>query len=82
MTLHPDVQAKGQEELDRIIGRNRLPTFEDRSTLPYIEAIYREVAGGQVQRIANWSLEYFRIYTFSSIVIQNQGKHDIPVGGS
>lgn len=43
MVLHPDAQSKGQEEIDRVIGRNRLPTFEDRLSLPYIEAIYREV---------------------------------------
>lgn len=43
MVLHPDVQTKGQEEIDRVIGRSRLPTFEDRPFLPYTEAIYREV---------------------------------------
>ncbi|KAF9069515.1 cytochrome P450 1 [Rhodocollybia butyracea] len=43
MTLHPKVQAKAQAEIDRVIGRDRLPTFEDRRSLPYIEAIYREV---------------------------------------
>jgi len=43
MVLHPEVQAKGQEEIDRVIGRDRLPTFDDRQSLPYIEAIYREV---------------------------------------
>ncbi|KAF9066797.1 cytochrome P450 2 Le.CYP2 [Rhodocollybia butyracea] len=43
MTLHPEVQAKGQSEIDRVIGRDRLPTFEDRQSLPYVEAIYQEV---------------------------------------
>lgn len=43
MTLHPDVQAKGQEEIDRVVGKGRLPTFEDRPSLPYVEAIYREI---------------------------------------
>ncbi|KAE9398000.1 cytochrome P450 2 Le.CYP2 [Gymnopus androsaceus JB14] len=41
MVLHPDVQAKGQEEIDHMVGRDRLPTFEDRLSLPYIKAIYR-----------------------------------------
>ncbi|KAJ4001835.1 cytochrome P450 1 [Lentinula boryana] len=43
MCMHPDVQAKAQEEIDRVIGRDRLPTFEDRRSLPYVEAVYREV---------------------------------------
>ncbi|KAJ3883006.1 cytochrome P450 [Lentinula edodes] len=38
-----DAQTKGQEEIDRVIGKDRLPTFEDRRHLPYVEAIYREV---------------------------------------
>ncbi|KAF9078735.1 cytochrome P450 1 [Rhodocollybia butyracea] len=43
MTQHPDVQSKARAEIDRVIGRDRLPTFEDRSSLPYVESIYREV---------------------------------------
>ncbi|KAE9410131.1 cytochrome P450 2 Le.CYP2 [Gymnopus androsaceus JB14] len=43
MVLHPEVQAKGQEEIDRVVGRDRLPTLDDRLSLPYVEAIYREV---------------------------------------
>ncbi|KAF8830525.1 hypothetical protein HHX47_DHR2001185, partial [Lentinula edodes] len=43
MCLHPDVQNKGQEEIDSVIGKNRLPNLEDRRSLPYVEAIYREV---------------------------------------
>ena len=43
MVLHPDVQTKGQEEIDRVLGKDRLPTFGDRPSLPYVEAIYREV---------------------------------------
>ncbi|KAL0573231.1 cytochrome p450 [Marasmius crinis-equi] len=35
--------AKAQREIDDIIGRDRLPTIEDRKSLPYIEAVYREV---------------------------------------
>ncbi|KAJ7578073.1 cytochrome P450 [Mycena floridula] len=42
MTLNPRVVEKAQEELDRIVGRDRLPTHEDAPNLPYIEAILRE----------------------------------------
>ena len=42
MTLHPEVQKKAQEELDSVIGHDRLPTFEDQPELPYIQAIVNE----------------------------------------
>ncbi|KAL0953580.1 hypothetical protein HGRIS_004795 [Hohenbuehelia grisea] len=43
MALHPHVVARAHEELDHVLGGSRLPTFEDRSALPYIDAVYREV---------------------------------------
>lgn len=42
MVLCPDVQKRAQAEIDSVIGRDRLPTFEDRASLPYIDAIVRE----------------------------------------
>ncbi|KAJ7610296.1 cytochrome P450 [Mycena polygramma] len=42
MTLYPDVARKAQRELDRVIGRDRLPTFEDQPRLPYLRAIIKE----------------------------------------
>ncbi|EIW83661.1 CyP450 monooxygenase [Coniophora puteana RWD-64-598 SS2] len=43
MVLFPEVQAKAQAELDCVTGGERLPTWEDRESLVYIEALYREV---------------------------------------
>ncbi|KAJ3554391.1 hypothetical protein NP233_g12431 [Leucocoprinus birnbaumii] len=43
MLLHPDVQHKAQAELDSVVGHDRLPDFSDRSHLPYINAILKEV---------------------------------------
>ncbi|KAF4473096.1 O-methylsterigmatocystin oxidoreductase [Fusarium albosuccineum] len=43
MTIFPDVQKKAQEEIDRVIGHDRLPTSSDRPSLPYIEATVKEV---------------------------------------
>ncbi|KAJ3576647.1 hypothetical protein NP233_g278 [Leucocoprinus birnbaumii] len=40
---HPDILRKAHEELDRVVGRNRLPTVEDEKNLPYIHAIIKEV---------------------------------------
>ncbi|KAI0263954.1 cytochrome P450 [Gloeopeniophorella convolvens] len=41
--LHPNVQTMAQAELDAVTGRERLPTFEDRPNLPYVDAICKEV---------------------------------------
>ncbi|KAL5514759.1 hypothetical protein ACEPAG_2075 [Sanghuangporus baumii] len=43
MVLYPETMRRGQEELDRIIGRNTLPTMDDKANLPYITAICKEV---------------------------------------
>ena len=43
MTLYPEVQAKGHAEIDAHIGRQRLPSLSDRGSLPYINAIVKEV---------------------------------------
>ncbi|KAG1825404.1 cytochrome P450 [Suillus variegatus] len=42
MVLYPDVQRRAQAEIDSVVGRDRLPTFEDRPSLPYIESVLRE----------------------------------------
>ncbi|KAF8872237.1 cytochrome P450 [Infundibulicybe gibba] len=43
MATNPDVQRKAQSEIDMVIGNGRLPEPSDRPSLPYIEALYREV---------------------------------------
>lgn len=43
LLCHPLVQKKAQEEIDRVVGTDRLPNYEDRSSLPYVEAVYREI---------------------------------------
>ncbi|RYP09137.1 hypothetical protein DL765_008562 [Monosporascus sp. GIB2] len=40
--MYPEVQRKAQEEIDRVVGSQRLPCFEDRSHLPYVEAVVSE----------------------------------------
>lgn len=42
MVVTPRVFAKAQEEIDRVVGRERLPQITDRQDLPYIEAIVKE----------------------------------------
>ncbi|GAA6017347.1 hypothetical protein JCM10207_005602 [Rhodosporidiobolus poonsookiae] len=43
MTAYPEIQRKAQEELDRVIGRARLPSFADQPDLPYCQAVTREL---------------------------------------
>jgi len=43
MIAYPNVQKKCQEELDQVIGRTRMPTLNDKETLPYIRATLREL---------------------------------------
>ncbi|KZT69394.1 cytochrome P450 [Daedalea quercina L-15889] len=42
MVLYPDVFSKAREELDRVVGCDRLPNIEDRDALPYLECILKE----------------------------------------
>ena len=43
MVQNPDVQKKAQEEIQKVVGPDRLPTYEDRANLPYVESIMVEV---------------------------------------
>ncbi|KAK7688871.1 hypothetical protein QCA50_007561 [Cerrena zonata] len=42
MLTNLEVQRKAQAELDAVVGRDRLPTLNDKDNLPIIEAILRE----------------------------------------
>lgn len=41
--LHfPECVKKAQAEIDRVVGEDRMPNFEDQSSLPYLMAFIRE----------------------------------------
>lgn len=43
MTRNPEILIKAQEEMDRVVGTERLPEPEDRESLTYLECVYNEV---------------------------------------
>ncbi|KAH9937821.1 CyP450 monooxygenase [Epithele typhae] len=42
MATYPAVQKRAQEELDAVVGPDRLPTLADRAALPYVDAVLKE----------------------------------------
>lgn len=42
MVLNPRVFKKAQQEIDSVVGNQRLPSFSDRPSLPYVEAVMSE----------------------------------------
>ncbi|KAG2340489.1 cytochrome P450, partial [Suillus weaverae] len=41
--LFGDKQRKAQEEIDCVVSADRLPTYKDRDSLPYIKALICEL---------------------------------------
>ena len=43
MVVHQGVQEKARAEIDAVVGKDRLPTIDDRPSLPFLDAIFREM---------------------------------------
>lgn len=43
MTKYPAIQQRAQQEIDNVTEGKRLPTFNDRERLPFVEAVMLEV---------------------------------------
>ena len=41
--LYPEVQRRAQEEIDNVIGPDRLPTMQDSENLTYLAAVMKEI---------------------------------------
>jgi cytochrome P450 len=42
LVFHPEVLKKAQKEIDDVVGSDRLPRFEDREELPYLDYLLTE----------------------------------------
>lgn len=42
MVQFPEAQKMAQQELDAVVGPDRLPDFADREALPYVRAVIKE----------------------------------------
>ena len=48
MAMYPEALGKAQAEIDAVVGINRLPDFNDRPYLPYVNAIIKEMMRWQL----------------------------------
>ena len=43
MTAFPDIQKRAQAEIDTVVGRDRVPNFNDYEYLPFVRAVMKEI---------------------------------------
>lgn len=59
MVTYPEVQRKCHAELDAVVGRSRMPVFEDRDNLPYLKATVRELLRWRpISPLGGFSMRY------------------------
>ena len=77
MANYPEVQAKAQAELDAVIGSDRLPDFDDRSNLPYINAIISELLRWQpVVPMGTFSTSHLSYCLDDHFLTRRSASHD------
>lgn len=57
ISAYPEVRAKAHEELSRVVGTYRSPTFDDERNLPYIRAIVKETM--RIRPVTNIGTPHF-----------------------
>ncbi|KEY74809.1 hypothetical protein S7711_06496 [Stachybotrys chartarum IBT 7711] len=72
LAANPQVQERAQQELKRVVGTARMPTFADMHNLPYVRACVKEVL-----RINPMLIPGVRHFTDTDIVYKH---HTIPKG--
>ncbi|KAG2021152.1 cytochrome P450 [Coprinopsis cinerea AmutBmut pab1-1] len=85
LAMRPEVQKRAQEEIDSVVGSDRLPTFNDFPRLPYVQAIMKEVSRWHtvvplgLNHVSTEEYEYngYRIPKGSSVLVNVWGiMHD------
>jgi len=74
MVKHPEVFKKAQEEIDRVIGNDRLIDYDDMDSLPYFAAVLKEVL-----RWASFRLCYLIVRRFSFLTQPAVSRWGCPV---
>ncbi|KAI0773252.1 cytochrome P450 [Trametes elegans] len=67
MVLNQDVQARAQAEIDSVLGRGAIPTFADRTSLPFVGCVVTEVFRWRPPVLFAWRClradDHYRGYT-------------------
>ncbi|KAM7191935.1 putative cytochrome P450 [Naviculisporaceae sp. PSN 640] len=74
MVTHRDVQKRAQQEIDAVIGTDRLPTLDDIDSLPYIR--------GCVKETLRWAPGITMLIPHSPLKDDIYEGHKIPAGSS
>lgn len=77
MAANPKVLRKAQAEIDSVTNGDRLPAFEDKDSLPYINAISLEVL--RYNTVAPLGKSYF--FTLFFFQIREDSCRDSASGG-
>lgn len=43
MMLNPEIQREAQKSIDEVLQGERLPNIDDRQSLPFVDAIIKEI---------------------------------------
>lgn len=72
MVLYPSVLKAAQEEMDRVVGPDRLPTWSDRAQLPYMRAV--------IEESLRWAPVGFTAVPHAAARADKYGDYTIPAG--
>ena len=67
LTRNPEIQARMSQELERVIGKSRMPTVADRNNTPYTEAVLQ--VHGCITFLAHSLFLYNNIRIFSLLFL-------------